>query len=273
MVNEPPDGGETRCLAPSPRYGFEDKIALITGGTQTVGRTLALLLAARGAIPVIGYSSDEEAALGTVDAIERLGISTISIHVDPQDADDIEFMFRRVRRCFGRLDFFISHSERRAAESLMRLHPDDLERSFHAHVSAFVLGAQHAARLMDRGGRIVAVSGCGGQAPRASDSSAHAATEEWARHIAVELAPLGVNVNVLRVGVVESDFADVTFSRSLQTPPDTVRPWIPKRRAGFVEEVADCVLFLLSPASEYVAGTTLVVDGGLTAALPSFGPV
>ena len=258
-------------MAPSPRYGFEDRIALIAGGTPTIGRTMALSLAARGAIPVIGYSSDEEWALGTVDAIERLGISTIAIHVDPQDADDIEFMFRRVQECFGRLDFFVSHAETPATQALMQLQPDDLERSFHTNVSAFVLGAQQAVRLMDRGGRIVAICGCGSQSYGANDRSAHAAIEEWARHIAVELAPVGVNVNVLRLGVIESDFADVIFDRNLETPLDAVRPRIPKRRAGFVEEVADCALFLLSPASEYVAGTTLVVDGGLTAALPPFG--
>ena len=273
-MNEPADAEETRYLAPSPRYGFEDRIALITDGSQTIGRTLALSLAARGTIPVISYSSDEEeGALGAVDAIERLGISTISVHVDPQDADDIEFMFRRVQQCFGRLDFFISQAGTSASQPLLQLQPDDLERSFQANVSSFVLSAQHAARLMDRGGRIVATSGCGSQYPfpsGPSDRTTHAEVEEWARHIAVELAPRGVNVNVLRTGIIETEFASATYDRNPATSLDTIRPRIPKRRAGFVEEVTDCALFLLSPASEYVTGSTLVVDGGLTAALGPF---
>jgi enoyl-[acyl-carrier protein] reductase III len=181
-------------------------------------------------------------------------------------------MFHTMQECFGRLDFFISTDGPSAFQPLMRLEPDGLERSFNVNVRAFVLGAQGAVRLMDRGGRIVALSGYGSQyafPTGANLGSAHAAVEEWARHIAVELAPLGINVNVLMLGVIASDSASGMCNTGLATPLNPVEPLIPKRRPGFVDEAADCALFLLSPASEYVTGTTVVVDGGLTAAVPA----
>ena len=126
----------------------------------------------------------------------------------------------------------------------MQLEPDDLERSFNVNVRAFVLGAQCAARLMDRGGRIVVISSYGSRyaiAAGANAGSAHAATDAWARHIAVELAPLGINVNVLMVGVIESDSA--IFNAGLGNALEMSGLRIPKQRPGLVEEVAECALF------------------------------
>lgn len=260
---------EAEDLAPSPRHGFEGRVALITGGTHGVGRRLALCLAARGAIPVICSDPDDPGARNTIAAIQQLGISTLSIHADPEEADDIEFVFRETEERFGRLDFLISNIKSSTCRPLMQLEPDDLERSFNVNVRAFVLGAQCAARLMDRGGRIVVISSYGSRyaiAAGANAGSAHAATDAWARHIAVELAPLGINVNVLMVGVIESDSA--IFNAGLGNALEMSGLRIPKQRPGLVEEVAECALFLLSPASEYITGTTVVVDGGLTAALP-----
>lgn len=264
---------EAEDLAPSPRHGFEGRIALITGGTQGVGRQLALCLAVRGAIPVICNDPGDEgarAARNTVAAIQQLGVGTFSIDADPENADDIEFVFAEIEERFGRLDFLISNVKSTACRPLMQLESDDLERSFNVNVRAFVLGAQCAVRLMDRGGRIVVMSSYGSRYAfpgGANAGSAHAATDAWARHIAVELAPLGINVNVLMAGVIESVCDGAIVNTDLGAAPDTGE-LIPKQRPGFVEEIAECALFLLSPASEYITGTTLVVDGGLTAALP-----
>ncbi len=260
-------------MAPSPREGFEGRIALITGASRGIGRRLAVSLAARGATPIINYRRNAEAAGEVVAEVEALGVSAFAIQADIENLEELEAMFDEVKERFGRLDFFVSNASASNFRPLMELKPHHLERTFNMNVRAFVVGTQRAVQLMDQGGRIVVLSSYG--SPRtfptyANLGAAKAAAEVWARYMAVELAPLGINVNALTPGIIESDSSSFFYSTGLVASLDTVVPKIPKRRLGSVQEVADCVLFLLSPASEYVTGTTLVVDGGLIAVSPPF---
>jgi NAD(P)-dependent dehydrogenase (short-subunit alcohol dehydrogenase family) len=268
-----PDTQPPGHLAPSPREGFEGKLALITGASRGIGRALALTLAARGATPIINYRRNEEAARDTVAEIGRLGATGLAIRADLESVGEIDAMFDQVTEQFGRLDFFVSNASASNFRPMMELEPHHLERTFNTNVRAFVIGAQRATRLMDRGGRIVVLSSYGSLRvfpTYANLGATKAALEMWARYMAVELAPLGVNVNVVTPGIIKSDSSSFFYETGLVAPLDTVVPKIPKQRLGSVQEAADCVLFLLSPASEYVTGTTLVVDGGLTAVSPPF---
>jgi enoyl-[acyl-carrier protein] reductase III len=264
---------ELERLAPSPRAGFEGKIALITGGSRGIGRALALTLAARGTTPIVGYRRDEESARNTVDEIERLGSTGLAIRADLESLEEIEAMFDQVQERFGRLDFFVSNASASNFRPMMELKPHHLERTFNTNVRAFVVGTQSAARLMDRGGRIVVLSSYGSLRvfPTYGNLGAtKAALEMWARYMAAELAPQGINVNAVTPGIIESDSSSYFYDTGRVAPLDTVIPKIPKQRLGTVQEAADSVLFLLSPASEYITGTTLVVDGGLVAMSPPF---
>jgi NAD(P)-dependent dehydrogenase (short-subunit alcohol dehydrogenase family) len=268
-----PESARSGRLAPSPRAGFEGKIALVTGASRGIGRALALSLAARGATPVINYRRNEEAARETVAEIERLGATTLAIRADLESLEQVEAMFDQVQDRFGRLDCFVSNASASSFLPLMELKPHHLERTFNLNVRAFVIGAQRAARLMDAGGRIVVLSSYGSLRSfptYANLGTAKAAIETWARYMAAELAPLGINVNALTPGIIKSDSSAYFYETGRVAPLETVVPKIPKQRLGSVQEVADCILFLLSPASEYVTGTTLVVDGGLTAIAPPF---
>jgi NAD(P)-dependent dehydrogenase (short-subunit alcohol dehydrogenase family) len=268
-----PESALSDPLAPSPRAGFEGKIALVTGASRGIGRALALSLAARGATPVINYRRNEDAARDTVAEIERLGATTLAIRADLESLEQTEAMFDQVHDRFGRLDFFVSNASASSFLPFMELKAHHLERTFNLNVRAFVIGAQRAARLMDAGGRIVVLSSYGSLRSfptYANLGTAKAAIETWARYMAAELAPRGINVNALTPGIIKSDSSAYFYDTGRVAPLDTVVPKIPKQRLGSVQEVADCVLFLLSPASEYVTGTTLVVDGGLTAIAPPF---
>jgi NAD(P)-dependent dehydrogenase (short-subunit alcohol dehydrogenase family) len=272
-MSSEPEATTRERLAPSPRTGFEGRIALVTGASRGIGRALALSLAARGATPIINYRRNEAAARATVSEIERLGATTLAIRADLESLEQTEAMFDQVHERFGRLDFFVSNASASSFLPMMELKPHHLERTFNLNVRAFVIGTQRAARLMDAGGRIVVLSSYGSLRAfptYANLGSAKATAETWVRYMAAELAPLGINVNALTPGIIESDSSSYFYGTGRVASLDTVVPKIPKQRLGSVQEVADCVLFLLSPASEYVTGATLVVDGGLTTVSPPF---
>lgn len=260
-------------VLPDPRRGFEGKVALITGASRGIGKALALRLAARGTQVVVNYKQNEELAHEVVSEIERLGSSGLAIRADLESVEEIEGMFDQVRERFGRLDFFVSNASASNFHHFMDLKPHHLERTFNLNVRAFVVGTQRAVKLMPDGGRVVVLSSYGSirSFPTyANLGSAKAAIETWARYMAVELAPHGVNVNAVNGGIIETDSSSYFYATGRVPSLDTVLPKIPKRRMGTAAEVAECALFLLSPAAEYVTGTTLVVDGGLTSIAPPF---
>jgi enoyl-[acyl-carrier protein] reductase III len=230
-------------------------------------------LAARGATPIINYRRNDEAARAVLAEIEGMGVRGVALRADLESIEETEAMFEQIKQRFGRLDFFVSNASASNFRPFMELKPHHLERTFNLNVRAFVMGTQYAARLMDRGGRVVVLSSYGSLRTfptYANLGSAKAAAETWARYMAVELAPLGINVNVVIPGIIQSDSSAYFYNTGLVAPIESVISKIPKQRLGTVQEAADCVLFLLAPASEYVTGTTLVVDGGLTAVSPPF---
>jgi NAD(P)-dependent dehydrogenase (short-subunit alcohol dehydrogenase family) len=260
-------------ILPDPRRGFEGKVALITGASRGIGKALALRLAARGTSVVVNYKQNEQLALEVVAEAERLGGGGMAIRADLESVEEIEAMFDRVSERFGRLDFFVSNASASNFHHFMDLKPHHLERTFNLNVRAFVVGTQRAVKLMRDGGRVVVLSSYGSirSFPTyANLGSAKAAIETWARYMAVELAPRGVNVNAVNGGIIETDSSSYFYATGRVPSLDTVLPKIPKRRMGTAAEVAECALFLLSPAAEYVTGTTLLVDGGLTAIAPPF---
>jgi NAD(P)-dependent dehydrogenase (short-subunit alcohol dehydrogenase family) len=260
-------------ILPDPRRGFEGKVALITGASRGIGKALALRLAARGTAVAVNYRQNEELAREVVAEVERLGATGMAIRADLESVKEIDAMFDQVAERFGRLDFFVSNASASNFHHFMDLKPHHLERTFNLNVRAFVLGTQRAVKLMRDGGRVVVLSSYGSirSFPTyANLGSAKAAIETWARYMAVELAPRGVNVNAVNGGIIETDSSSYFYATGRVPSLDTVLPKIPKRRMGSAAEVAECALFLLSPAAEYVTGTTLVVDGGLTAIAPPF---
>lgn len=252
---------------------FADKIALITGGTRGIGKALALTLARAGALVLLNYKQNETAAHEALSEIRALPGRAQLLKADLEDPEQVEGLFQDVRRRHGRLDFFVSNAAASAFKPILQLNVGNLDRTFDLNVRAFVLGAIQATRLMQHGGRIVVLSSYGSQRAYptyANLGSAKAAIEAWVRYMAVEFAGLGVNVNAVSGGIIDTESA-AFFYRVRGIPPlEAVLAKVPKGRMGTAQEIADAVAFLLAPESEYITGQTLIVDGGLSVVSPPF---
>lgn len=250
------------------------RIALITGSSRGIGRELALSLAAQGASLVVNYKSNAELAAEVAAAAGEAGGRGIAVQADMEDPEQIEALFAAAREEFGKLDYFVGNAAASSFKPISELKVHNLDRSYAMNVRAFVLGAQRAVELMTDGGRIVTLSSYGSiraYPTYANLGAAKAALEAWVRYMAVEFAPLGINVNAVNGGIIESDssayFYDVEGMAPLE---EKVLPKVPMARQGTVKEVADTVEFLLEPRSSYITGQSLIVDGGLSVVAPPF---
>ncbi|MFI5086443.1 MAG: SDR family oxidoreductase [Actinomycetales bacterium] len=253
--------------ADAPRYA--GRIALITGSSRGIGKCLALQLAAEGASVVVNYRQNAQLANDVVEQAKALGGGGIAVQADVEKPEDIERLFDAVAEAYGRLDFFVNNAAASAFKKLLDLKAHHLDRSYAMNVRPFVLGAQEAVKLMDRGGRIVAVTSYGsmrGFATYAALGSYKAAVESFIRYMAVEFAGYGINVNGVNGGLIDSDSLEYFYTLPGMAPMERVLETIPLGRPGTVEDMANAIEFLLSANSAYITGQTLVVDGGMTVA-------
>jgi enoyl-[acyl-carrier protein] reductase III len=253
---------------------FEKKVSLITGSSRGIGRALALTLAREGASVVVNYVRNADLAAQTVREIEALGSRAIAVQANMETAEDIDLLFDAAEAEFGRLDHFVSNAAASSFKKILELKAHNLDRSFDLNVRAFVLGAQRAVKLMKDGGRIAVLSSYGSiraYPTYANLGSNKAAVEAFVRYMAVEFAPLGINVNAVNGGLIDTESCAYFYERVPgMAPMDAVLEKIPKGRMGTTQEVADTIAFLLAPESEYITGQTICVDGGLSVIAPPF---
>lgn len=249
--------------------GYVGRVALITGASRGIGRCLALKLAAGGASVVVNYRKNAEFAQEVVAQARAAGGQAIAVRADVENPEDITGLFDAVAREYGRLDYFVNNAAASAFKKVVDLKPHHLDRSYATNVRPFVLGAQEAVKLMDRGGSIVAVSSYGslrGFATYAALGPNKAAIESFIRYMAVEFAGYGIRVNGVNGGLIESDSLDYFYSMPGMAPMQRVLDAIPLGKPGTVDDMANAIEFLLSPNSAYITGQVLVVDGGMTVA-------
>ncbi|MCL5962231.1 MAG: 3-oxoacyl-ACP reductase FabG [Chloroflexi bacterium] len=247
---------------------LQGKAALVTGGSRGIGKAIALAYAREGADVAIGYASNAAAAEDTVASIRRIGQKAISIKANTASISDIRSMVSTAVESLGRLDVFVS------CGGVMLLMPflDATEENFDAHFDVMVkgsfFGSQFAAQQMigQGGGRIVLLASDlafkaipGG----ASYCSAKGAIVNLTRALASELAEHKVNVNAIAPALVETDMnADL---RAIPELRDLMLSRVPVGRFARPEDIAKVAVFLASEDSDYLTGTTVLVDGGSNA--------
>lgn len=253
-------------------FDFHGKVALVTGSSRGIGKGLALRLAQAGADVVINYKKSDELAEAVAASIRAMGRAAHPVRTDIEDPDAVRRMFREIARVYGGLDILIANAAASVFRPFLELREHHVDRTMGMILRSYVLLVQEAAKLMAPrgGGKVVAVSG--GDTVKylqrhALLAAAKAAMEAMTRYMAVELAEQRVVVNAVLPGPVDTDAARL-YAASTGLDWDTfVRGWIeptPYRRLGTVDDIANVVLFLCSPESDWIVGQCIPVDGGFT---------
>ncbi|MFN0305852.1 MAG: SDR family oxidoreductase [Burkholderiales bacterium] len=247
----------------SKQFELHATTVLVTGGTRGIGRAISLQLARAGANVIANYARNDSAATALVDEAKAEGLSIQALRADLTLAKGMADVAERLQQpAIGILSLVhcAATGVHKPIDQLTMRHWDwtmSLNvRSFFELVRLLLPGFRS-------GSAIVAVSSVGAvrAVPAyAAIGSSKGALESFARHLAAELAPKGIRVNVLSPGGVQTDAWDA-FPDKDQRLIDTIRR-TPLGRLVSVEEVAMAAQFLCSPASQGIVGQTLVIDGG-----------
>lgn len=244
-------------------------VLLVTGGSRGIGAAVSTLAARQGWRVAVNYASNQAAAEAVVSAIIAEGGKAIAIRGDVGNAADIISIFEAVDRHFGRLDGLVNNAgivdnPQRVDEMTV----DRIERMLRINVTGSILCAAEAVRRMSsrhggKGGSIVNVSSMaaiiGSPSQYVDYAASKAAIDAFTIGLSREVATEGVRVNAVRPGVIDTE---IHASGGLPNRARDMASSIPMQRPGTAEEVADAVLYLLSPSASYITGAILNVSGG-----------
>ena len=245
-------------------FSLSGKIALVTGGSQGIGESIAKALAAAGAHVVVAARSEDKAAAGA-QAIAAGGGSAEALRLDVADPASVSAGFKAVVEKHGKLDVLVNNAGITDDGLILRMSKESWDRVIATDLTGVFLCAQEAAKTMLKkrvAGRIVnitSVVGLMGNPGQTNYAAAKAGVVGFTKALAREIGSRGITVNAVAPGYIETSMTDILNEEQKKA----LVGQIVLGRLGTGEDVAGAVVFLASDAAAYVTGTTLNVSGGL----------
>ncbi|WP_214480488.1 enoyl-[acyl-carrier-protein] reductase FabL [Bacillus sp. SM2101] len=242
-----------------------EKVALVTGSSKGIGKSIALELAQKGYHIVINYNRSKSAALEVAKEIESLGRKALLIKANVGSIEKINDMFSAIDDTFGRLDIFVNNAASGVQRPVMELKESHWDWTMDINSKALLFCAQQAANLMEKngGGKIVSISSLGSIRYLENYTAvgvSKAALEALTRYLAVELSSKNIIVNAVSGGAVDTDALKHFPNRNDML--EDARKHTPAGRMVEVEDIVKTVLFLVSDDAQMIRGQTIIVDGG-----------
>jgi 3-oxoacyl-[acyl-carrier protein] reductase len=243
-----------------------DKVALVTGGSRGIGRAIVLALAKEGAKVAFVYKGSEAAAAALVAEVGQSGATAQAHQGDVAQPDTATRIVEKVLSEWGRIDILVNNAGIIRDGLFIRMEPADWDAVLATNLGGtyrfcHAVAAQMA--LKQRSGRIINVSSVAAEhvnAGQCNYSASKGAVNSLTRSLAVELAGRNVTVNAVAPGFIETDMSETVRNKA----GELITKMIPAKRLGKPEDIAAVVVFLASPASAYMTGQVITVDGGLS---------
>lgn len=248
-------------------HDLQGKVILITGASSGIGRATAELLASKGAHVIVNYRSNEKGALEAVRCIQENGGKAIAIQADVTNKEHVQAMVEQAIETFGAIDVLVNNAAGGVHQSTFMEATEELwEATYRLNIISVLLCSQAVAKYMipRRKGKIINISSTSARIGGAGESIHYASSKGALNTMTIgmskELIEYGIIVNGVAPGVVETPFHE-------KFAPDDDRlqrmsAGIPIKRIAKPVEIAECIAFLSSNASNYILGEIINVSGG-----------
>ncbi len=240
-----------------------DKVCLVTGATRGIGRAITTALAAQGGT-VIGTGTSDQGAHQISTDLQAANLRGEGMQLDVNDINSITEFQARVEKKYGAVSVLVNNAGISRNNLLMRIKDNEWEEMINTNLnSVFRLSKLFMRGMMkQRNGRIINISsvvGSVGNVGQTHYAAAKSAIVGFSKSLAMEIATRDVTVNVVAPGFIDTDMTNSLNEKVQQNLLSN----IPMGRMGTPEEVANVVVFLASPQSSYITGSTFYVDGGM----------
>lgn len=247
-----------------PAGPLSGKVAVVTGGSRSIGAAVANRLAADGATVAITFHGSPEKAADVVGAIEQAGGKAIAIRADAGDPAAVRAAVAKVASDLGSIDILVNNAGIALGGPIGDIAFEDYERMIAVNVTGVFVATQEASRHMQSGGRIIQIGSSMVRYAAFPTASLYTLTKGavagFNRSLARDLGPRGITVNTVHPGPTDTDMNPDGGPVS-----QIVGPGMAIGRYGKPEEIASVVAYLASPEAAFVTGADIVADGGFTA--------
>lgn len=250
-------------------FDLTGRVAIITGSSRGIGRSIAENMARAGARVVVS-SRKEEACTEVVESIRAEGGEAIAVACNISYKDQLKHLVDRAIEEWGSVDILVCNAAVNPYYGPMADMPDEAyDKVMNSNVRSNFWLCNMAAPHMGEGGRILIVSSIGGNqgsGTLAVYGMSKAADSSLVKSLAVEWGPRGITANCIAPGLIKTDFSRALWENEKLL--GAVERRTPVRRMGDPDDIGGVAVFMASPAAAYVTGQTIVVDGGLTVTEP-----